>query len=718
MTNEIGAVWKKPGTRTHSRLAEIFVKAAVIIILVPTLFSCATLPEPGRVPEELPVVAPAREKTAGPSAYRKADRLFNSGQYKKAAKAFTQFIGEIRPNDPLIDNAYFKIGLSWFKLERFRDALHYFEIVTNRFPVSEVYTDALINAGICNFHLKDNKKAEQFFEKALPLAGLTSQKTNIFFYKASIEEQNGGFEKAAELYIKSEAVANTDQLIRTAKNRTERIFHNFMSEQALLLVTKAHKGQWPAKIAFQELMRMYRRIGDTASLQKVTRQYNEQFNPVKVDKKWNLKAVSPKDTGIRPLKVGAVLPLSGSGTGAQAGREMLQGIQLAFNSFREFASKREVIPIIKDSQGVAETAVSALRELAEDSHTVISLGPAFSQSFEMASDVANRYSFPVFSPSATADGLSAMSDYMFRNSITGELEAKNIAKLAMEKLDLTRFAIIYPQTRYGKDTAGFLLSEIEKRGGTVVAAEAYEQNQTDFRDQIKNLGGMSDDRLRTIILSAARENPDAIPETLNIILENMYEVDITIPKVENYRHLPLTRKNFRAGLSIDYEAVIVLGRHDKIGLILPELAFYNIRGVTMIAGKGANNPDLPVIAEKYAEGVIFPTGFFAKARSPHVKTFVRNYRLAFHEEPTQLAAQSYDAAMITLSAMAHGYTTRDGIAGYLKNLRFYEGVTGVTSITPTGDADKEMVFLTVKNGEIVEYTPEPKNSQPATTLIQ
>ncbi|VAX22959.1 hypothetical protein MNBD_NITROSPINAE02-1943 [hydrothermal vent metagenome] len=637
--------------------------------------------------------------------YKKAEKLYSQGKFQDAAATYIKFIKLATPGSRIADNAYFKIGMSWFELARYRDALYYFSMVVDKFPDSEVHTEALINSGVCHYHLNNYKEAEDIFKIALDRISSPGHKAYIFFYRAKMADSVGDFDRAVDLYIRGDMFADNEKLVNTTRSKVGRILHNFLGEKDLVKITERYKKQWPAQIAYKELINIYKRSGDNSLLEDTETRYLEEFPP---PKKVSFFGASDKED-YKPLtpKIGAVLPLSGGGS--KAGREILQGIQLAFNTFRELIDEKSIQPIIRDSMSDPDSAENALETLGKNRDTIAVIGPAFSDAFQRSAKVADKYLLPIFSPSATADGLASLSDRLFRNAMTNSLEVKKIVDLAVGKMGHKKFAIIFPNDKYGKDVSALFIREVTKAGGSVVAAEAYETNQTDFGAQIRGIGGFPDDELRRKILNVARRNPGRSSKTINNILQGLNAGSLSTPVIDSYGSWPLTSKNFRPGLLFEYDAIFIPGMYDKVGLILPELAFYNVKGIKKFASKKAHNPKLLSLADKYTEGVIFVDGFYKKSDLTHVKSFVRNYRLAFREEPTLLSAQSYDAARMVLSGLAHGVASRREMTEYLSNLKFFEGVSGMTSMGPDGDSRKSVTYLVVNDGKIVEL-PRPESA--------
>ncbi len=687
----------------------------IILALFLVVGACASPPTPKPVETKpdapglkLPIVRSTipGEADAG-NLYRQAEKLYSERFFERAAQSYLTFIAKSRPDNRLIDNAYFKTGLSWFEIGRYKEALHYFTAVLERYKTSETILESKINAAICHFYLLEYAQAEKLFEEALEEIASPGHKAYIHYYRAQIAEKSSDFTKAVSLYIKSEIIAENERLISSAKERTERILHNFFGEGALLLITKEYAGRWPAKSAFNELLNIYRRSGDSSSMEKARREYRLQFPPEE-GQRGPAYGVDDSHVPDNP-KIGVALPITGNG--ADAGREVLQGINIAFSAFHTLLTEKGIKIIIKDTASEPAKALTAMELLSEDQDTLAIIGPVFSDAFERASEVSGRYLVPIFSPSATEEGLASRGERLFRNSLTAGLETSKLARLATATLGISSFAVLYPNNTKGEETFTLFMKSVEEMGGEVVAAESYSENQNDFSKQIRQIGGRSDDELRETVLKLSKVKPGSDIEELNRIMLNANESELSRPVILSAGEGTLTNKNFRPGLITVYDAVYVIGPADKTGLIFGQLAFYNIKNVTRLAGSSANSDMFLTTAEQYADGVIFVDGFFKDSSSTAVRSFTRKYSLAFREKPTAVAAQAYDAAMIILSGIAHGANSRKSMTEYLHNLSFFEGVSGVTSINQDGDSDKKLTHLTVSEGKIIEFDSEAAQTE-------
>ena len=359
------------------------------------------------------------------------------------------------------------------------------------------------------------------------------------------------------------------------------------------------------------------------------------------------------------LKIGCILPLSGEG--ADIGQSVLEGIQLAFNSLniQDENSISTLQLVIKDSAGEINS-ISLLENLAKDEDVVVIIGPLFSKTVLASAKVVDKYKIPIFSPTATSKNISGISPYIFRNSLTNQMQGNAIADYSINHLNLRKFAVLYQRDAYGIELENAFEEELKSFGGEIIFSEPFDPEQNDFEPQITAIGGIKDSDLRKL-------------------------TDEGKPKPE-----------------LQYEAIFIPAHADRVGLILPELVYYNISDIPILGGNGLNSPDLIRIGGKYSEGVIFVDGFFPLSENPIVKEFVDRYRTFFNKEPDIYSANSYDAAMIILEIIKNGAKNREDVKNGLLNLIDYNGVSGITTVQSSGDSEKALYFLTVKHGKIVE----------------
>ncbi|MBE0575599.1 MAG: penicillin-binding protein activator [Desulfuromonadales bacterium] len=350
--------------------------------------------------------------------------------------------------------------------------------------------------------------------------------------------------------------------------------------------------------------------------------------------------------------IGVLLPLSGRY--AAFGQRVQRGMELAQETFRPHIPVRF---IFRDTAGDETVAAQQVAELAISDRVMGIAGPLVGNAALGAVRRANQEHTPLLTMSQK-EGLAASSLYVFRNSLTPQLQVRTLINYAMDVRGFSQFGIMSPQTRQGEQFAEIFRKEVTRRGGKIVAEQSYLSDQTDFRHQIRLLQGL---------------NPNTTDEG-----------------EENNNPPP-----FQALFLPDYA--------DRIKLIAPQLAFYGLEGVQLLGPNGWNDADLPRQTREFVEGAVFTDGFFRHSDYPFVQEFVEHYFSRYGEDPTILEAQGYDIAGILLTLLNDSSVrNREDLRRALAQLQNYPGVTGATRFDLIGEADKVLFLLQVQKGAIVQ----------------
>jgi branched-chain amino acid transport system substrate-binding protein len=259
---------------------------------------------------------------------------------------------------------------------------------------------------------------------------------------------------------------------------------------------------------------------------------------------------------------------------------------------------------------------------------------------------------------------------------------------------LRRFAVLHPFEPFGVELKDIFVNEVEALGGEIVAVSGYERSQNDFKKQILQIGGVEDDHLVKI----AREmvlNEDQI--------EDFSDTSVLSRPVIDMGHLSENDiEKLKVSLELSYDAIFIPGVYDKVGLIIPQLAFYNVSKVTLLGANGWNSSELVKLGGKYLKTVYFVDGYYPDSHQSEVQQFVQEFKTNFGEEPVYFSAQAFDAMNILINSIRSGVDTRIKMRESLKRVKNYPGVTGKTTLLPSGDSEKNIFALTVKRKKIVQ----------------
>jgi ABC-type branched-subunit amino acid transport system substrate-binding protein len=297
---------------------------------------------------------------------------------------------------------------------------------------------------------------------------------------------------------------------------------------------------------------------------------------------------------------------------------------------------------------------------------------------ESAAMKAQTLHVPIMTLTQKSD-ITSLGDWVFRNFLTPSLQVKAIASYAVDELGIDRFAILYPEERYGISFMNKFWDEIVARGAHVVAVESYSPDQTDFADAVKKLVGLYYPR------------PDE-------------------PKTKK-SYKPKSRRGTLEDEEgpepiVDFGAVFIPDTYEKVGMIAPQLPYYDVDNVVLLGTNLWHSDKLIQIARKYVQGAIVPDSFFLNSPSQKVQSFVREFERVFGDSPSFVEAQAYDAALMLFHLVNQPEVrSRLTLRMALSAARNFPGVTGLSSFDETGDVNKQIYLLKIRGDQFVQIKP-------------
>jgi ABC-type branched-subunit amino acid transport system substrate-binding protein len=160
---------------------------------------------------------------------------------------------------------------------------------------------------------------------------------------------------------------------------------------------------------------------------------------------------------------------------------------------------------------------------------------------------------------------------------------------------------------------------------------------------------------------------------------------------------------------VDFDAVFIPDAPKKAGLVIPQLAYYDIRDVYLLGTNLWNSKTLLDMSGDYMKGTLIVDGFFAESQSQQVKDFVAAFQNAFGRVPGIIEAMAYDSAMVVFQTLRQTASdSRRDLKQALLQLADYDGVTGRTGFAPNGEAEKTLQMLRIKGGRFVQVQRTPE----------
>jgi branched-chain amino acid transport system substrate-binding protein len=355
------------------------------------------------------------------------------------------------------------------------------------------------------------------------------------------------------------------------------------------------------------------------------------------------------------IKFGVAAALTGPA--AKYGTEINNGFKLAAEQINAKGgiNGNKVVLVSEDDQGKKEEAINVFKKLIFQDKVLAVFGPTLSNSAFAANPIANASKVVVFGTSNTADGISSIGPFSFRNAVMEADVLPVTVKAAVKHFGIKKVAVIYGNddafTKSGYDVFKQALADQKI---PVTTTEAYAKGDVDFKAQLTKIKATNPD---AIVCSCLAE------EAGNIILQ--------------------TR---------------------TLGMKQP-----------FIGGNGFNSPKLFEIAKDGADNTVMGSPWSSESTTEANKSFMRDYQAKYGHAPDQFAAQAYDALYIVADALKNVNLTnnlakdRDALRLALPSVTI-NGATGKFAFRaaapvngkPVGyDAEQEAIVNIAKGGKFV-----------------
>jgi ABC-type branched-subunit amino acid transport system substrate-binding protein len=314
--------------------------------------------------------------------------------------------------------------------------------------------------------------------------------------------------------------------------------------------------------------------------------------------------------------VGAVLPLGGKQS--RLGEDAASGLGLAAG----VPDGKAVAAIELRSANDPTTAAAAVEELAK-ANAVAIIGPIDGASVDAAGARAEGLGIPLLSL-ATRPEERTTGKFVFHMRHSAEARARGLAARAIA-MGVKNFAVLAPETGYGKAVTAAFEGEVARRGGSIAIKVTYPDKTKSFASFAGKLGG-------------------------------------------------------------GWEGVFVPTQADELGLITPALAASGkipkpvgtkkvTGGKPVLLLSTAEGLSAAYLADagRHSEGALFAPGFYPDETDALDKPFIERFVASYGHPPGATEAYAYDAAQLAAAAGAGG---RTGLTSLLAKGEL-PGLTGV-----------------------------------------
>ncbi len=561
-----------------------------------------------------------------------------------------------KPEEEPPDVVLFNLGELLFSQEDFANAGLKFRDLIEQYPSSPFVNEAKYKLGICYAKTGRHEESLGLLREVLPLSLSPLRKSTIHSIMAENYTGLGDNFEALRWYTKAMEDAEEEAQKGEIWQQIKEIIDHRLSPTQLQEVQFMYEGTSTAGYAAFKIAQIYFEQGDVVRSKQLIYRIMEDFKDQPYYPQVEAFYDSMKETLVPERNViGAILPLSGENR--VYGIRSLQGMELAIHAFEPHYGGMPIKLVIKDSKSSPREAETAVEELVDEERVMAIIGPLLSVTSEAAAKRAQELEVPIITLTQRED-VAELGDFVFQNCLTNSQQMKALTSYAIGELGLSRFAILYPRDLYGIKLTHLFIDEVLRSGGEIMGVQSYDNEQMDFGREIRRLVGLS-------------------------------EREIQKEKKRDFEPI------------IEFDGLFIPDYSDRIGLIAPQLAYYNVIGSTLLGTSAWNSAELVSEGGKYVDGSIFVDGFFKDSPNPRVKRFSQKFRDTFDLDSTTLEAQAYDAVDLVVQVLTDQeiYShrqMRDGLMGIMG----FDGISGLTSFDLDGKPNKIPFILTVRKGEI------------------
>lgn len=300
------------------------------------------------------------------------------------------------------------------------------------------------------------------------------------------------------------------------------------------------------------------------------------------------------------IKIGVAEALSGGA--AQYGASIRNGFQLAVEEINAAGGINgdKIVLVVEDEQGKKEEAINVFKKLIFQDRVLMVFGPTLSNSAQAAHPVAQAAKTVAFGTSNTADGITSIGNFIFRNSVTEADVLPATIETVKRKTGLKQVAVLYGNddvfTKSGYDN---FKKALDDQKIPVTTTETFAKGDVDFKAQLTKIKGT---------------NPDAL--VLSALLA---------------------------------EGAPIMVQARQVGLNVP-----------VIGGNGMNSVKIFDLATGGASNNLWiGSPWSIENKAPENTKFIEAFKGKYTNSPDQFAAQAYDAMYIAAQALKATKRTGD-----------------------------------------------------------
>ncbi len=386
------------------------------------------------------------------------------------------------------------------------------------------------------------------------------------------------------------------------------------------------------------------------------------------DAEWIEKRARARDP-YQPLKIGVLLPLTG--TYAPPGKQVKQSLELSVGR-----GGGGVVLIFRDTEGDAEKAVEGFEDLVLREGCAAVIGPLLADtSFPVAIE-AQAAGVPLITMTQSP-GVTETGTWIYRGMVTIEQQVDSLLDEVMSEQGMTSFAILAPDSDYGRLARDEFLKQAMERGGTVHVVQLYDPAATDFRKDASALGAKDYEARKGELYRLRRQAEERGEDPSKVVLP---------PKM-------------------DYDAIFVPDSYGRVALVASALAYEEfpvgnfqprrgMENIPLLGLSGWHNDELFTRGGLYVQSSVFVDAY--TLRDPALQGFHLEFRADTGRSPNVLDAIAYDTGRLVSVASRSQPDSREAFRNTLSGAALSAPVSAGGRFDANREIVRDLYVLTIK----------------------
>ena len=569
----------------------------------------------------------------------------------------------------LIDSLFYR-GINAYKNHQFGEALQHLEFLDRVYPGHRRTTGSLLVQGMALYRLKEYQRAIEIYDQLIRSYPKSNYADDALYGKAKALYQLNVYEDAVRtLFLLLDRGGDSRVLHRAATLSSDILDYrtDIPSLRRLLEVVPDERGQAVITVRLvQRLMKAGQYQQSKDLLNRFIEKFPDTVYRVEIEQK--MRKVDEMARG--SVKLGILLPLTGNL--AEQGKAVFSGIKYAVDKHNS-AGLMKVELVVRDTQSKTLTAIQAAQELCEVKDIIALIGELESDLTAAVAAVAQERGVPLIAPTASAQGITGIGNYIFQLSTPLETRARILAEYAIKGLGLKRFAILSEAGEYGQTMSKAFKQSAEQLGGEILIEKQYYSGEDDLREQFKAIRafGISKMLADSILIRVSKTQL----KTLTPRPGKIYTAQTVNELIDS------------TALSIPvFDGLFLPVLHEDLQFVIPQYATNNF-DAKVFGGVPWNDAELleenrRFIDTSYLDRIIFLSDFYVDPSNARYNQFITDYRLTMQKSPDKLDVFGYDAVSLILSLTGGGRPGRSAVAQNLLRIKNYPGLQGSLSFGP------------------------------------